>query len=588
MTTRIRTILAALTLLLPVFASAEDISLSRAQGVAEKFFIKTGVATRATSHLTLVNKDEVARTRSASEASFYIFNREEGGFVIISALDAACPVLGYSFEGSFSMADDMPENLREWLDLYRQQIAERRASGKAATAEELAAWESAESMQFEGLPAAIDLQTPDWGQGSPFNKLCPNNTSGQKTIAGCVQIATAEVMAYHKYPKAGSGTLAAYTTSGISIPSITLGHEYQWDKMLKKYSGASYTTEQADAVARLVYDIGVMNKASFGHSGTGASTGTSVYRMTQYFGYSKGAVRYARTYMDDATWKNILKEQIGNKLPVLFAGESSSGGAHSFVIDGYDANDNFLINFGWNGSSNGYYKLSAFGSYTIGQVAFTDIKPNDGAATAHNFFLKSGTHNSKTYRGCEFISGTIAQGNKFTVRFGDVYNYGFSSYSGEFNFAHMDKDGNIKGWLRTSPLTLSSLANKSSTYWTNDVELTVTLPIERGDYVEPMYKDQGVWKRFANADNDGDNIISTIPMHLRDNTSITYAKSRKTFTLSTFKGTTWTLKRPNGEVIRTAKTTNTDTALNFSSFDSGTYTLELSYGGQEMTIKLTI
>ncbi len=585
---RIRTILAALTLLLPVFASAEDISLSRAQGVAEKYFIKTGVATRSTSHLTLVNKDEVAGTRSASEASFYIFNREEGGFVIISALDAACPVLGYSFEGSFSMADDMPENLREWLDLYRQQIAERRASGKAATAEELAAWDSAESMQFEGLPTAIDLQTPDWGQGSPYNKLCPYNTSGQKTIAGCVQIATAEVMAYHKYPKAGTGTLPAYTTNGISIPSITLGHEYQWDKMLKKYSGASYTTEEADAAARLVYDIGVMNKASFGHSGTGASTGTSVYRMTQYFGYSKGAVRYARTYMDDATWKNILKEQIGNKLPVLFAGESSSGGAHSFVIDGYDSNDNFLINFGWNGSSNGYYKLSAFGSYTIGQVAFTDIKPDDGVSSAHNFFLKTGTHNSKTYRGCEFISGTIAQGKTFTVRFGDVYNYGLSTYSGEFNFAHKSKDGTIKGWLRESPLTLSSLANKSSTYWINDVELKVTLPVERGDYVEPMYKDQGVWKRFANADNNGDNIISTIPMHLRDNTSISYAKSKKTFTLSTFKGTTYTLKRPTGEVIRTAKTTNPDTALNFSSFESGTYTLELSYGGQEMTIKLTI
>ena len=103
MNNRLKALAAIITLLLPVFASAEDISLSKAQGVAEKFFIKSGVATRGSSHLTLVNKDEVAQTRSASDAYFYIFNRAEGGFVIISALDAACPVLGYSFEGSFSI-----------------------------------------------------------------------------------------------------------------------------------------------------------------------------------------------------------------------------------------------------------------------------------------------------------------------------------------------------------------------------------------------------------------------------------------------------------------------------------------------------
>ncbi|MCQ2137965.1 MAG: C10 family peptidase [Bacteroidales bacterium] len=590
MNNRLKALAAVITLLLPVFASAEDISLSKAQGVAEKFFIKSGMATRGSSHLTLVNKDEVAQTRSASDAYFYIFNRAEGGFVIISALDAACPVLGYSFEGSFSMDEDMPENLREWLDLYRQQIAERRASGKPATQEELARWQEAESIQFEGLPTAIDLKTPDWGQGSPFNKLCPNNTSGEKCIAGCVTISSSELCGYYKYPKAASGTLPGYTKNSITVGSITLGHEYDWNNILPKYSGVSYTTAQADAVARLVYDIAVMAQVSFGHSGTGGSTATSVYRLTNYFGFSKAAVRYAHTYMSDKDWKDLLKSQIGNKMPVLFAGESSSGGAHSFIIDGYDSNDNFLINWGWNGSSNGYYKLSSFGSYTSGQVAYTDLKPDDGARRAYTFFLRTATHDSKEYNGFTYQSGTIAQGSSFTIRFGNVYNYGFTVFSGEFNFAHKDKDGNIKGWLRTSPLTLSSLDNKSATYWINDQTLKVTEPIERGDYAEPMFRPNGdpEWHRFANADNDGDNVNTKIPMHIKDYTSVKYSKSKKTFTLSTLKGMPYTITGPDNVVIRSSKTTLTDTALNMSSFASGTYTLEVGSGNDKLTIKLTI
>ena len=112
-------------LLLPAVLQAEDISLSKARSVAETFFNNYGASTRSSSQLTLVNADEVSATRSASEVAFYIFNRQGGGFVIISALDAAAPVLGYSLTDEFGTGDDMPENLKRALppiDELRKQL----------------------------------------------------------------------------------------------------------------------------------------------------------------------------------------------------------------------------------------------------------------------------------------------------------------------------------------------------------------------------------------------------------------------------------------------------------------------------------
>ena len=52
----------------------------------------------------------------------YAFNIEGGGYVIASGDDRTLPVLGYSMTGSID-ADDMPDNMRSWLQSYAEQIA---------------------------------------------------------------------------------------------------------------------------------------------------------------------------------------------------------------------------------------------------------------------------------------------------------------------------------------------------------------------------------------------------------------------------------------------------------------------------------
>ena len=169
--------IAALLLLVTPALKADDISLSKARAAAEMFFAQCGVDTRAGSSLTLLGTDlTLEPTRGDQAPAWYVFNRAEGGFVIISGLDAAMPVLGYSFEDSFGPLDEMPENLQGWMDAYTEEINARRASGKPATKEELARWDEALTMtRTQELPASIDLQTANWNQYGPYNRKCPYN-----------------------------------------------------------------------------------------------------------------------------------------------------------------------------------------------------------------------------------------------------------------------------------------------------------------------------------------------------------------------------------------------------------------------------
>lgn len=58
----------------------------------------------------------------------------------------------------------------------------------------------------------------------------------------------------------------------------------------------------------------------------------------------------------------MMRKEIDNNRPVIYTGESIQGrGAHGFVLDGYRDNL-FHFNFGWNGSGNGFFAISAITS----------------------------------------------------------------------------------------------------------------------------------------------------------------------------------------------------------------------------------
>ena len=67
------------------------------------------------------SSDSPSPARDWGEA-FYVFNAgSDGGYIIVSADDRTEPILGYVEQGTFD-PDNIPENMRSWLQSYADQI----------------------------------------------------------------------------------------------------------------------------------------------------------------------------------------------------------------------------------------------------------------------------------------------------------------------------------------------------------------------------------------------------------------------------------------------------------------------------------
>lgn len=162
-------------------------------------FWKSAPITRGgTPSLQLAFDSESIATRSSGlEPAYYVFDNAGGpGFVIVAGDDVAMPVLGYSFEYEFSK-DNLPVNLKEWLEYMRCEVNEARRSGTKAEAVVTRAWGSLAT----GNPV-VELETAKWNQERPYNMLCPT-INGKFSYTGCTITALAIVMRYHQWPEKG-------------------------------------------------------------------------------------------------------------------------------------------------------------------------------------------------------------------------------------------------------------------------------------------------------------------------------------------------------------------------------------------------
>ena len=134
------------------------------------------------------------------------------GFIIISAEDAFTPVIGYSFEGSFSF-DDAPANYKGFILNYAEQILYAQENQLEPTMEIAAAWTELRNdrilkiMTISRERDVAPLLACNWDQGSPYNIFCPEDPAGPggHVWVGCVATAMAQIMYYWRYPETGTG-----------------------------------------------------------------------------------------------------------------------------------------------------------------------------------------------------------------------------------------------------------------------------------------------------------------------------------------------------------------------------------------------
>ena len=392
-----------LTLLLPLLATAGPVTEQQALLKAQQFMQgKTFTAQKSR---------RLAPKQDSNTAALYVFNAQEGGYAIVSGDDRTPAILGYSDKGHLDM-DLLPEHIQSWLDGYAEQIAYLQEHPDAQVI----------TKTLGSVPSVAPLLgETKWDQKYPYNGLCPVDDDGNHFLTGCVATAMAQIMYYHKWPAQTTRTIPAYTSAGhTEIPSIDVT-TIDWDNMLPSYFSSDNPTEnQKNAVAELMLLCGAAAKMEYTPDGSGSDGALAAQALRHYFNYN--AVCLSRCYFDSDKWNQLVYEELSHDRPVLYDGMGKKGG-HAFVIDGYDDNDFFHINWGWSGLYNGFFLLSVLDpngdensteGFKSDQKATIGIQKNEIAPYAYATY-ENGTLAFYNDKMCD-----SRQGEKYSVELGAV------------------------------------------------------------------------------------------------------------------------------------------------------------------------
>lgn len=513
-------------MLLPTLSlCAGSVSEAEARQKVQAFLQQRGKKT-SSQRVKLMKKGRRTGT-PASSVGYYLFNLgETDGFVIVSGDDRTTAILGYADSGSIN-EDDMPDGLRYLLEGYEEQMANIPDEVEAP-------------LQTSSRAPIDPLIKTNWNQGNPYNYLCPLIT-GKHAVTGCVATSMAQVMYYYKdyqtkscldipaYSKTTQNKAEQDTTLNVpALPATT----FDWDNMIDDYNpinpetGKKYvggTDAQQVAVATLMQYCGSSIEMIYGLSSNGGSSAYNEaipFALKTYFGYDGGINHaYRKNYSYDA-WIDLIYNELAANRPVILGGQSMGGG-HSFVCDGYDTNDHagadgdyFHMNWGWGGSSDGYFLLSVLqpweqgigGSSTLDGFSFAqDVvygiqPPVDG--NADYCMSLEGQHLGGDDKAKSSITYNRNGDGAFTgiSIYYDVWNYYYGS-NNSFDVALQlqDASGNVVQTFDTHE-TDAMAWNK---HYSTTVNATIPQSVANGTYyikVMSRLRDAGSWQECYDGD----------------------------------------------------------------------------------------
>ncbi|HOF45395.1 MAG TPA: C10 family peptidase [Bacteroidales bacterium] len=374
------------------FGFSMNISVEQAQRVAKNFI-----------HERYVNQDiriqmedftlQYTETDENGEPIFYRFNIKDVGFIMISATNQAAPVLAYSLEGVYK-----PNPASEfYIEKYKKQIIDVKQRRARAFSKNIEDWNRYLSEDFTPIvtrnPYLDPLITTRWNQDVFYNTYCPFDPTiainDQRSVVGCVALTMAVLRDYYRYPTKGVGGVSYYPTYQDGVP-VYPRQTVDFSKQTYNYDAITDQPNNYNGeLAKLIYHCGVSALITYGYgydpADPGMPNGTS--------GNGENAVRAfrnnwnfdERVHIVDAEaillgnnanytkWGDTLKTELNKLRPIYYSATTAEGAAgHAWILDGYDAQNLFHMNWGWGGFGNGYYQLNFI------------VDPSGGGLTSFN------------------------------------------------------------------------------------------------------------------------------------------------------------------------------------------------------------
>ncbi len=202
-----------------------------------------------------------------------------------------------------------------------------------------------------------------WGQGHPFNILCPQKQDEEdinQNLAGCGPVAMAQIVNYHRYP--------SYSPDGK--------YKYDWGMMYNTLSN-SLLKEEVVSVAKLISDCGISSFTEYSDKGSGTSLENLMGALKRLFTYSNNMCLLERdsflTPQRDSIYRQLIFEELQAGRPVLGRGYNKTENyGHLFIIDGCRKHK-VHVNMGWTGHYDSYYDLDDLNNFSQQQCILIEV-----------------------------------------------------------------------------------------------------------------------------------------------------------------------------------------------------------------------
>lgn len=268
----------------------------------------------------------------------YLLSAEDGRFALVAKDDGDAAVLGY---GTTASCGKMP--------LALQALLASKAS--AYPPDGVTKWEAVPQL----LTTARHQEAP-YNCYSPYYTRDDGTVSEKRCVVGCVATAMEQIVTYYRRQVTLLDTLHGWETAHYKIDDVLPGETVDTRLILDNYDTEAYTEEEAEAVGRLSYYLGMAARMNWGESSSGANSTRLVEPLRRVFGYKY--VRYIDSYKyAPADFWNLIASEIAARRPVYFAGAVMETNGHAFVIDGLDGDGFFHVNWGGAGQYDGYFRL---------------------------------------------------------------------------------------------------------------------------------------------------------------------------------------------------------------------------------------
>ena len=495
--------------------SAENRSYDEAQAIAWQF-----LSQHSSQPVEMSTMRRAARNGASTEATlqpFYAFNDSQNdAFVIVSATTLTRPVLAY---GAGQMPDevsnDMPDGLQWWLKAIGERTAYLEQHPEAAESE----------AQIKATTEAVApiLGGIAWDQTGAYSRMTPT-ISGQHCPTGCAATAMGQIIRYYKQPTQGSGSHSytwQYKENGVSRTktlSVNFGEQtYDYSLMPLTFNRNYQGTEaEQNEVSKLLYHCGVAVNMHYMIEGSGTTSPYLDRAFIENFSYNSFTTTILRENYTYDEWIGIMQDELRAGRPVLYTGNSyiEKESGHAFVLEGFDNDGLYYVNWGWNGSYNAYYDIAVLNPDGVGvgamrmadgfceaQSAVVNITPHQGEGTFRTALIGSGE--------CKFSSNksSTTKGSSISLTIRSIFNYSGIKAIGNVGLVIMQQ-GNV---INRKKLTSVEIDGVDENGYTSGISLTApyTIPSDLADgtyeaylYYQPDGSDVWDMVRFPRTANE--------------------------------------------------------------------------------------